>query len=169
MLIFKAVVFLVKMAWYMHLPRASERNLRNPSCVKQLGSTYKSNWKLLKSLNVWNDMRDLSVFGYWDQMSSSPVSSLCTNVISGGSYADSGAQPSGREIPESQDHFSACSSCWRNGRGGAVAGAIPGSQDASRMALAAGSWGEHPGVFSMQSKEPATKALLLPAGWGEDT
>lgn len=43
MLIFKAVVFLVKMAWYMHLPRASERNLRNPSCVKQLGSTYKSN------------------------------------------------------------------------------------------------------------------------------
>lgn len=98
----------------MHLPRASERNLRNPSYMKQLGSTYKSNRKHLKSLNVWNDMHDLSVFGYWDQMSSSPVSSLCTNVISGGSYADSGARPSRREIPKSQDHFSACSSCWRN-------------------------------------------------------
>jgi len=95
-----AVFFLVGMTWNVRFPGSPEWNLRNNSCMKQLENTYKSNWKLLKSLNVWNDMHDLSVFEYWDQMSCAPVSSLCTNVLSGGSCTDSGARLSGREVPQ---------------------------------------------------------------------
>lgn len=106
-------------------------------------------------------MHDLSVFRYWDQMSCALVGSLCPNVISWGivmltqAFGWVGGKPQGTE---SQDCFSSCSSCWTNGRGGGVAGAIPDSQDALTWSFQL-VVGEQPGIFFIQSKEPAAKSL----------
>lgn len=56
---------------------------------------------------------------------------------------------------ESRDCFSSCSSCRTNGRGGDVAGAMPGSQDALTWPLQL-AVGEQPHVFSVQSKDAAS-------------
>lgn len=69
------------------------------------------------------------------------------------------------------DCFSSCSSCWTNGWGGGVAGAIPSSRDALTWPLQL-AVGKQSGVFSTQSEEPTAKPLLVPpsclASWGDD-
>lgn len=147
------VFFLVEMTWNVHFSRSSEWNLRKNSYMKQLENTYKSNWKLLKSLNVWNDMHDLSVFEYWDQMSCAPVGSLCTNVLSGGSCTDSGTRLSGREIPLRTEQGSLfCSQLALEGWTGRSCGrSQPCSQNTVYAALVAGS-GEHLNAFSQNNE-----------------
>lgn len=112
-------------------------------------------------------MHDLSVFRYWDQMSCAPVVSLCTNGISWGiamltqAFGWVGGKSQG---DKNWDCFSSCSSCWTNGWGGGVAGAIPGSQDALTWPLQL-AVGKQSDVFSTQREEPTAKPLLVPPSW----
>lgn len=157
-----AVFFLVGMTWNVRFPGSPEWNLRNNSCMKQLENTYKSNWKLLKSLNVWNDMHDLSVFEYWDQMSCAPVSSLCTNVLSGGSCTDSGAQLRGREVPQRTEWGSLfCSQLVLEGWTGRSCGrSQPCRQNTAQAALVAGS-----GEQCLLTEQWAGERARGPRGW----
>lgn len=82
------------------------------------------------------------------------------------SYADSGVWLRGRKSQGDKkwDCFSSCSSCWTNGWGGGVAGAIPGSQVALTWPLQL-VVGKQSDIFSTHSKKPTAKPLLVPPSW----